>query len=86
MIIQPIAVNKSNVDYFMLTRDAPDSPKAQELYAKSYEMIQKVFGTEDFRAAEISQVGLETGAVEELVYGDLERAIPEFYQSIESYL
>jgi phenylpropionate dioxygenase-like ring-hydroxylating dioxygenase large terminal subunit len=86
MIIQPIAVNKSNVDYFMLTRDAPDSPKAEELYAKSYEMIQKVFGTEDFRAAEISQVGLETGAVEELVYGDLERAIPEFYQSIESYL
>jgi phenylpropionate dioxygenase-like ring-hydroxylating dioxygenase large terminal subunit len=86
MIIQPNAVNRSTVDYYMLTRGAPDNPKAEDLYAKSFDMIQKVFGTEDFRAAEISQAGLESGAIDELVYGDLEKAIPEFYESVEGYL
>jgi phenylpropionate dioxygenase-like ring-hydroxylating dioxygenase large terminal subunit len=86
MIIQPTTVNTSTVDYFMLTEGPPDNPKAEQLYAKSYEMIQKVFGTEDFRAAEISQVGLESGAIDTLVYGDLEHAIPEFYTTVESYL
>ncbi len=86
MIIMPNAVGESTVDYFMLTPGLADNPKAEELYAKSYELILKVFGTEDFRAAEISQVGLESGALEEVVYGGLETSIPEFYRTLESYL
>lgn len=84
MIIMPRAAGRSVVDYFMLTRQAPDNPKAESLYARSYELILKVFGTEDFRAAEISQEGLSTGALDTVVYGGLEHAIPDFYETLEA--
>lgn len=86
MIIMPNGVDRSTVDYFMLTPSPADNPKAEELYARSYELILKVFGTEDFRAAEISQAGLRSGALDEVVYGGLEASIPEFYGSLESFL
>jgi nitrite reductase/ring-hydroxylating ferredoxin subunit len=84
MIIMPRAAGRSVVDYFMLTRQAPDNPKAESLYARSYELILKVFGTEDFRAAEISQEGLDSGALDTVVYGGLERVIPDFYETLEA--
>lgn len=84
MIIMPRGADRSVVDYFMLTRQAPDNPKAEALYARSYELILKVFGTEDFRAAEISQQGLESGALDDVVYGGLEQAIPDFYDTLEA--
>lgn len=84
MIIMPRGPARSVVDYFMLTRQAPDNPKAESLYARSYELILKVFGTEDFRAAEISQVGLSSGALDTVVYGGLEHAIPDFYETLEA--
>ncbi len=84
MIIMPTSEAASKVDYFMLTPSAPDNPKAEDLYARSYELILKVFGTEDFRAAEISQEGLNSGALDDVVYGGLERAIPDYYQTLEA--
>jgi phenylpropionate dioxygenase-like ring-hydroxylating dioxygenase large terminal subunit len=86
MIIMPTAVDRSRVDYFMLTRTPPDNPKAQNLYARSYDLILKVFGTEDFRAAEISQVGLNSGALDEVSYCGLEAAIPKYYETLERFL
>ena len=85
MFIIPVAANRSRVDYFMLTREAPDNPKAEELFSRSYELILKVFGTEDFRAAEISQEGLATGALDKVIYGGLEAAIPPYYDMLESF-
>ncbi len=86
MIVMPVSERESVVDYYMLTQSAPDNPKAEELYSKSYQIIQGVFGNEDFRAAAISQTGLESGAIDELTYCGLEIAIPEFYKSLESLL
>jgi len=84
MIIMPRSATRSIVDYFMLTRTPPDNPKAADLYARSYDLILKVFGTEDFRAAEISQEGLNSGALDDVVYGGLERVIPDFYETLEA--
>jgi phenylpropionate dioxygenase-like ring-hydroxylating dioxygenase large terminal subunit len=86
MLIQPSAVNRTTVNYYMLTRDPADNDKARELFGRSYEMVLNVFGNEDFRAAAISQTGLESGAVEELVYGGLESQIPVFYEVVERHL
>lgn len=86
MIIVPRGVNRSTVEYFMLTPGPADSDKAQDLYQRSFELMQKVFGTEDFRAACISQVGLESGALTEVVYGGLEQQIPVFYETVDRYL
>lgn len=86
MIIEPRAVNRSTVEYFMLTREAADNDKARELFTRSYEMILNVFGNEDFRAACLSQAGLETGAVDEMLYGGMETTIPMFYEVVERHL
>jgi phenylpropionate dioxygenase-like ring-hydroxylating dioxygenase large terminal subunit len=85
MIVMPNAVNKSTIDYFMLTAQEADNDKARELYSRSFEFMQKVFGTEDFRAAALSQEGLESGVPEQVTYGGLEAQIPLFYETIERY-
>lgn len=86
MILAPRGPNKTMVDYMMITREAPDNPKAEELFAKSYDMVLGVFGNEDFRAAQLCQAGLSTGAIGDVVYVGLEDKIPAFYEMIESYL
>lgn len=86
MFIMPAAPGKTVVDYVMLTRGGPDNEKAAEVYKRSYEMILAVFGGEDFRAAEISQRGLSTGALKDVVYCGLEETIPLYYSILERYL
>lgn len=86
MILAPRAADRTVVDYMMLTREAPDNPKAEELFARSYDMILNVFGNEDFRAAEISQEGLSTGALENVLYCGLEKMIPAFYRTLEAQM
>jgi phenylpropionate dioxygenase-like ring-hydroxylating dioxygenase large terminal subunit len=86
MILMPRAVNRTVVELFNLTRVAPDNPKAEELYKRSYEMVLNVFGNEDFRAAQISQEGLESGAMKDVVYSGLEATIPQYYDILDRYV
>jgi phenylpropionate dioxygenase-like ring-hydroxylating dioxygenase large terminal subunit len=86
MFIMPRGVRQTRVDYYMLTRSPADNPKGEEIYRRSYEMILGVFGGEDFRAAEISQVGLDSGALDEVVYSGLEATIPIYYGYLENRL
>ncbi|WP_077032908.1 aromatic ring-hydroxylating dioxygenase subunit alpha [Pelomonas sp. KK5] len=86
MIIQPRGPATSTVEYFNLTREPADNDKARELFARSFEMILNVFGNEDFRAACLSQAGLESGALKEVLYGGLETPIPMFYAILDKHL
>ncbi|MEM5518341.1 aromatic ring-hydroxylating dioxygenase subunit alpha [Henriciella sp. AS95] len=86
MIIMPRGAGKSSVDYYMLTDSKPDNAKAEELYAKSYEVIQDVFGNEDFKASETCQIGLASGAIPDVIYCGMESAIPLFYEGIDAAL
>ena len=49
-------------------------------------MILNVFGNEDFRAAEISHMGLSSGAIRDVVYCGLEETIPLYYGILERFL
>ena len=86
MILAPRACGRTVVDYSMLTREEPNNAKAKELFARSYDMILSVFGGEDFRAAEISYEGLQSGALRDLVYCGLEEMIPRYYDVLEGIL
>lgn len=85
MILQPNAPDRTTVDYYMLTATPPDSEKAESLYSRSYELILKVFGEEDFRAAEITQQGLASGGLKTVTYGGMENTIPTYYEQLESH-
>ncbi len=86
MILMPTARNRTTVDYFMLTPGPADTPKAAEVFERSFKLIIEVFGGEDFRAAEITQQGLEAGVPEEAVYCGLETNIVRYYEAIEALL
>lgn len=86
MITAPISVDTSRVDYFMMTPGPAPDAKVEDLYARSYELILKVFGGEDFRAAEISQAGLISGALDEVIYGGMESSIPLYYEQLDAYV
>ena len=86
MILMPVSERETVVDYYMLTLDPPQSQKAEDLYARSLALVLKVFGEEDFRAAEISQVGLESGALDQMTYGGMENTIPMYYEQLEARL
>lgn len=86
MVIMPVDAGHSRVDYYMLTESAPDNPKAEELYAKSFTIIQDVFGNEDFKASELCHRGLASGAVPDVIYCGMEAPIPQFYEGIESVM
>lgn len=86
MILMPRDAGRTTVEYFMLTPGAPTTDKAREVFARSYELILNVFGGEDFRAAEISQVGLEAGVPQTTVYCGLESNIVRYYEALEALL
>ncbi len=85
MVLMPIAPDKTNVDYYMLLPRKPDSEKAESIAARSYELILKVFGGEDFRAATITQEGLASGGLKTVTYGGMENTIPTYYDQLESH-
>jgi len=86
MILKPMAVDRTLVDYHMLTLNPADNERARALYDRSLAMVLNVFGNEDFRAAEICQVGLSSGALREVVYSGLEYAIPMHYETLDRCL
>ena len=86
MILMPREPGRTTVEYFMLTPGAPTTDKAREVFERSYELILGVFGGEDFRAAEISQIGLAAGVPETTVYCGLESNIVRYYEALEALL
>jgi phenylpropionate dioxygenase-like ring-hydroxylating dioxygenase large terminal subunit len=86
MVLMPRDVDHTTVHYYMLTPGPATTPKAEEVFQRSYDLIISVFGGEDFRAAEISQEGLSTGVPENTVYCGLESTIVRYYGALEALL
>jgi len=86
MLLKPQSVDRTTVEYFMLTPGPAETEKAKEVFARSYELIVNVFGGEDFRAAEISQQGLNAGVPENTVYCGLEENIVRYYEKLEALM
>jgi phenylpropionate dioxygenase-like ring-hydroxylating dioxygenase large terminal subunit len=86
MILMPYDVDRTIVHYYMLTPGPATTPKAEEVFARSYDLILKVFSGEDFRAAQISQAGLAAGVPETTVYCGLEENVVRYYDALETLL
>ncbi len=87
MVLMPQSAGETLVEDFMLIPQPPGTPEEEAHWRKSWALLDgKVFGAEDFMAAEAGQRGLESGAVPDLLLGGLEQGIAGFHARIEALL
>jgi glycine betaine catabolism A len=87
MTMMPQAVDRVLVEDFMLIPEEPKTDKAHDHWRRSWELLDgQVFGKEDFRAAELGQIGLSSGAIDHLTLGTMETGIWRMHQVIQEKL
>jgi nitrite reductase/ring-hydroxylating ferredoxin subunit len=87
MVLMPQAPDRVLVEDFMLIPEPPATDKALAHWEKSWQLLDGgVFAAEDFRACELGQQGLASGAIERLTLGTLELGIRQFHDAVEAKL
>jgi hypothetical protein len=82
-ILTPLTNDRTLARYVMLVDEREPSPELQGVYERSFKLMADAFGNEDFKAAELSQKGLRTGALKALTLGGMEQGVRYFHDVLD---
>lgn len=88
-VLRPVSFNSTEIDYYIVTNPLKDAPDREALEAKlqrSFELMDVVFGQEDFWAASLGQEGLNTGIMDTVLLGGMEMQMKTFHDTINKQL
>lgn len=88
-ILRPTGFDATEVDYYIVTNplsDRNDRPEMEDKLRRSFELMDVVFGQEDFWAAALGQQGLSAGVLDDLLLGGMELQMKRFHDIINSHL
>lgn len=85
-IVRPVAIDQTEVDYYMLAAEEPTSEKAENRLRRSMELMSRVFGEEDYWAAAMCHEGIASGAIEHVNLGGMEIQIRMFQDAVSDRL
>ena len=87
LVLMPQSHDVTVVEDFMLIPEEPATQKARDHWERSWNLLDGVaFSQEDFRAAELGQQGLTSGAVPHVTLGTMEAGIAQFHDTIDKAL
>ena len=87
MTATPLAENRTRFTHTMLIAEAPRTEGEARHWEKSFALVDEgVFAAEDLAIVEAMQRGLESGANDTALVGDLEHAILWFHESVDRRL
>ncbi len=87
LIAMPQSVGRTLVEDVMLIPEEPATNEAAAHWQRSWDLLDEgTFASEDFRAAELGQQGLSSGAIDHVTLGTLEHGIVEFHRKLEDAL
>ena len=87
LVVMPQSTGTCLVEDLMLIPEPPVTPEAEAHWQKSWDLLDGgTFASEDFRAAELCQRGLDSGLVERITLGTLEEGISTFHDRVEQAL
>lgn len=87
LVVMPQSVGSCLVEDFMLIPEPPTTPEAEAHWRRSWDLLDGgTFASEDFRAAELCQRGLDSGLVKRVALGTLESGIATFHERVEQAL
>ncbi len=83
LLTTPLSVDRSRFEHLMLIPTPPRTKAEEEHWNKSFALIDDgVFVSEDLRVVEAMQRGIESGANETLLVGELEHAVLWFHEAL----
>ncbi len=84
-MFRPISHNETRVEFVMLTQH-PQSAEVDERLQRSFDFMCRVFGEEDFWAAELGQEGISSGDLKELTLGGMENQMRTFHGMVDQQI
>jgi phenylpropionate dioxygenase-like ring-hydroxylating dioxygenase large terminal subunit len=85
-VVRPIAGDRTEIDYYQLYDAPPPDQRIEGKMREAFDLMERVFGQEDYWAAEMCDKGLRAGVLKDVQLGGMEVQIRMFQDAVTDRL